>query len=170
MFPMTALGHQNSRKGLWCSCLHIHILCTHLNVRLTLIVLQTLPGTLPSHSTWSLCGVWLFLPFPPWNSILLWFLWHSSLLGPLLLSSHPSLISFIDSFCSGVCSQWRGRECLGFWVTEIGAHESEAAGAIFHHLWKSVSSRREWSQVEPRRVEIQRDGGRESIQDSGPRQ
>lgn len=121
--PVTALGHQNSRKGLWCLCLHT---LGPDKCAIESFVFQTSAGTLPSHLTWSLGSVWFFLD----NCLLLETPSCSGScdIGPCWPSA--TLRSSLSSPC-GRLLLWNlspsGEKCLVFWVIEIGGPESEAS-------------------------------------------
>lgn len=102
------------------------ILSAQINVTLT-VVLIMLEGTFPSHSTWSLCAVWCLWPSPPpCNSIWLWFPWHSSLLGPLLLFRSPVSHLLCELLFFWAVSSGENMSCI--WVIEAGGHELESVG------------------------------------------
>lgn len=99
-----------------------------------------------------LIPLWLhFWPLPPpWNSILLRFLWQNFQPGHPPLSGHPFLISFCELFFPlwDLSSSREGESALpvGLWKWE--EMNQKPMVAVFHHLWKCVFSKREWSQAQ----------------------
>lgn len=85
---------------------------------------------------------WWF--FPPWNSILLWFLWQLCLAEfSTCLCLHCGFLFPWDLYLGQ-----GGYNFIPFRSQKIRCLESAPLVAIFLHLWNSVLSRKDWSQAD----------------------